>query len=972
MISKICIEKIKEAARIEEVVKDFIPLKIRGKTIKANCEKCGAQGKFEISATKQIAGCWVCSIHSKGAINYLMNWQNMAYQDALIYLGQKYSIDIQYDKKASGKKSKTTKRSSISFRDKQLRGSGIPVKRQRYLLDKDGHSKVEVDRYQAASIDQYWKVDPHGDDMILHYRNLEGDPMTYREKRKGKDIPFIRVRYENPEQHLDRNGNPKKYSQPYKSGTHLWIPETVIKMYQDGAIIETLYIDEGEKKATKKSLHGMPTVGVMGINNLVKEKQLPREFEKIIKKCQVKNVVFTFDADWLDIKASEEAPVDNRPRTFFAAARKYLHHFRAFQNTGIQLNIYLGAIKHNDLELKGVDDLLVSKLLKGKEELLLKDYQAAMIDANGDGEFVQLHKIEGWTDLHLQKLWGLQSPVDFINMHREKLKNLKRFKLRGKWWRFNDRGDHELEQQLLPGEKYWHQEIQERNGKEFVKYNFDFYRIRIFLRNHGFSRIRMQDGEYKFIRLDGRTITETNAQDIRDYVLDYTEDIGEIEVLTKTILPGANRYLGLEALRNIYRSNLELQWNDQDTQYFFFNKKYWKITADGIEEGQLEFLPNYIWADQRINFDPVVLEKPLVQIGYHDKLQSWGLIDQNEEAQQRCDYFNFLVNTSNNHHRVSKDVGDLKGEWQAEVNEILASKLSAMGYALHRYYEGSNRKAVVCMDTKFGEVGESNGRSGKSLFGMAAAQIHKTFEINGKQPNLNQDKFLFDGLDERHALIFMDDIRKSFDFELLLADITNSVKVNPKGATAFRINLKFAQKFIITTNHAIKGDNDSFLDRQLLVGFSDYYNKDHKPIHDFGGEFFREDWSHEQWNLFYNLMACCVQIYLKHGHIVIENENLLAKKLRQDMGEDFMEWADGYFTKEMDESRTAKDEMLSSFLSRYPDQKKWVKHLQFKKKLLAYCKLKGYGFNPRIPTEKGKPGRDKSNNVEYFTIKYDK
>ena len=58
-------------------------------------------------------------------------------------------------------------------------------------------------------------------------------------------------------------------------------------------------------------------------------------------------------------------------------------------------------------------------------------------------------------------------------------------------------------------------------------------------------------------------------------------------------------------------------------------------------------------------------------------------------------------------------------EEQFENNLHFLSKLTALGYLLHRYRNKSCEKAVICMDGRNSEVGESWGRTGKSLFGMA-------------------------------------------------------------------------------------------------------------------------------------------------------------------------------------------------------------------------------------------------------------
>jgi len=63
-------------------------------------------------------------------------------------------------------------------------------------------------------------------------------------------------------------------------------------------------------------------------------------------------------------------------------------------------------------------------------------------------------------------------------------------------------------------------------------------------------------------------------------------------------------------------------------------------------------------------------------------------------------------------------------------------------------------------------------------------------------------------------------------------------------------------KIYLTTNNAINGEGNSYERRQLLIAFSDFYNKDYVPVDDYGVEFF-DEWESDQWSLFYNFAAEC-------------------------------------------------------------------------------------------------------------------
>ena len=54
---------------------------------------------------------------------------------------------------------------------------------------------------------------------------------------------------------------------------------------------------------------------------------------------------------------------------------------------------------------------------------------------------------------------------------------------------------------------------------------------------------------------------------------------------------------------------------------------------------------------------------------------------------------------------------------------------------------------------------------------------------------------------------------------------------------------------------------------------------------DFGVLFFSE-WDFTQWNLTWNMLANCIQLYLKFGVVQAPGERLQQRKLRQEIGGD--------------------------------------------------------------------------------------
>ena len=94
MIPQETVDKILEAARIEEVVGDFVNLKRRGTSLIGLCpfhnEKTPS---FNVSVSKGIYKCFGCG---KGgdSVRFIMDHEKAAYPDALRFLANKYGIEI--------------------------------------------------------------------------------------------------------------------------------------------------------------------------------------------------------------------------------------------------------------------------------------------------------------------------------------------------------------------------------------------------------------------------------------------------------------------------------------------------------------------------------------------------------------------------------------------------------------------------------------------------------------------------------------------------------------------------------------------------------------------------------------------------------------------------------------------------------------------------------------------------------------
>lgn len=113
MIPKAIIEKVLDAAHIEDVVGEFLSLQKRGIIYRALCpfhqEKTPS---FTVTPNRSMFYCFGC--HKGGnAITFLMEHENMTYPEAVKWLGRKYGIEVEEREETIDEKQQRLKRESL-------------------------------------------------------------------------------------------------------------------------------------------------------------------------------------------------------------------------------------------------------------------------------------------------------------------------------------------------------------------------------------------------------------------------------------------------------------------------------------------------------------------------------------------------------------------------------------------------------------------------------------------------------------------------------------------------------------------------------------------------------------------------------------------------------------------------------------------------------------------------------------------
>lgn len=972
---------------------DLFPAEGSGMTKHAKCPKCGKQGKLKGKhvglnivddqvRNRHFVKCNSCGFKAGGgAINVMMEMSDLKFMDACQKIADQTGIQLEFEqekKKADSRQSQ--KDLEGSFCARQLEASGLTFDDVRATVIIDGNT-CQTSPFKKGAIDPgTGKVDDLKDEMVIHYFDLEGRRRQFIPSRnKTRSMPYVRVRWSNPDAHKDKRGKAIKYQTPAGAKTELYIPQRIRSLFQTKTQFDTLFIQEGEKKAEKACKHGINSIAIQGIGNIGrKEEGLPDELQYLVQKCSIKNIVFLMDADWQDLKSElhDNDRVDGRPRDFARALIKFRKYVGTLAQCGIYVDIWFAHVNANDNGDKGIDDLLVNTL-KDREEVLMPQILDSMIAHDGKGEFIDIINITSFTDSKIMDLWNLNSKDDFFDNHHERLVNLKSFRFGDVFWKVED-GAIKMATEFGTGKEFWSVSYDDKGKK---KIDIDLLDMLSFLTANGFRSKKTEDGKRDFIKIERGVITPKDEFDIRNFVLSYVKKATKDHQIHLHFAESISTKLSVSNMCQLDLIQTTAGLPNRSAQQFFFKDAQISITDAMIETSQLI---GPVWSDNLIKRS-FQREQIFRKFEPNDK----GSFDiQLTEAGEECEFLTYIFHTSDMKKGKPRSQKD-----EEEKAMHIANKITCLGFLLRDFKFLTETKAVIAMDAAMSEVGTSKGRTGKSIFGVAISHFINQAMLDGRNTS-NDDQYIFSEVTRQTKSIFIDDINMNFDFGRFYQRITGKLNVNPKAQARFFIPYELAPKFIITTNHAISGLDDSAMARAIFISFSDWYNKDYTPIEEFGHSMF-SDWDDRQWQLFDNLMAESVMLYMRSyekgwaqpgcGAINPPMEDIRRRTLRQEMGEIFLSWAEIYFAPDGDHinTRIIRRNLYEAYLTEFGIKSTQLSAKSFRQKLIAFCEYTGMHLNAHRRDAKGltfaqhfslHPGRtfigdrDLSASQEFYTI----
>jgi hypothetical protein len=370
------------------------------------------------------------------------------------------------------------------------------------------------------------------------------------------------------------------------------------------------------------------------------------------------------------------------------------------------------------------------------------------------------------------------------------------------------------------------------------------HKLKAFLQDSGYRKLYPSAGAgFVLVHVSRNLVHITNSKLIKDYVLRYVENVGDMAVYDK--LASATRYFADEYLSMLDPISIAFVEDVKEYCNLYFRNSCVRVYKDGIEVIDYANLGGYIWADR-------VIDREFVE----------GVSSDGEFKR-----FMMLV--------AGKDMGRFDAH------------RSTLGYLMHGFKDLSNNRAVIYNDSTMSD--NPNGGTGKGIMVQAMRAMRKVAEIDGKTFSFDKG-FPYQTVSADDQILVFDDVQRYFVFEKIFSLITEGITIEKKNKDAIKLPVQKSPKIVITTNYTINGDGSSHERRRWEVEMSDHFGINHTPKDEFGHQLFL-DWRQEEWARFDAFMILCIELYLGRGLVQAKWVNLDNRKFAGKTDMDFFEWA---------------------------------------------------------------------------------
>lgn len=254
--SDITIRQLRESADIRYCVPGA---DVTRATSYVTCPQCGKSGKGKgLCVThkggKNLAKCFSCGLTLSDAIAATMLYEcgndRRRYPEAIKKTADACGLYIQSEDEIRAQQvQRAAKKIEKSFCERQLEASGLTIEDVMVRVQTEDGERLEPSM-RRGGLDRLGNLRPGDDEMLIYYYRLDGTMEKYPSRGiRGALRDYIRVRWSNPSLHTPEGSTREnKYQTPAGAPTKFYIPQRIRDLYQAEKVIETLVIQEGEKK----------------------------------------------------------------------------------------------------------------------------------------------------------------------------------------------------------------------------------------------------------------------------------------------------------------------------------------------------------------------------------------------------------------------------------------------------------------------------------------------------------------------------------------------------------------------------------------------------------------------------------------------------------------------------------------------------------------------------------------------------
>lgn len=514
--------------------------------------------------------------------------------------------------------------------------------------------------------------------------------------------------------------------------------------------------------------------------------------------------------------------------------------------------------------------------------------------------------------------------------------------------------------------RFWDEIPQYNRNGDFTGYKYDVNNVHLynFLAGCGFYRLKTlnkNDDDY-YIQVKGNVVAQVRTQQIRDFVNGFLAERNYPVPLRNAFLRSTR--MNETSLMNLPTTELDFSFSERGCQYMFFMNAAWRVTPDGIEELKPGTFDRFMW-DEKVLPYRVDRMEPLFEINFDENNGDFVL--KLPEKEKRPILLQYLINTCRMHWKVeelgveeltatgTKIRRELTPEERKEEDHHIINRLYTLGYMMHRYKDASRPWAVWALESKLTDEDESKGGSGKSIFINIPKYFQKVEVIPGRDPRVTENKHMLENVDEHTDFVVVDDADRFLNINYFYPLITGDWSINPKNTRSFTLPFARAPKIGFSSNFPPRNADQSTNRRLLYTVFSDYYHNgpndefsdERSPYTEFQKNLF-QDFTEKEWNETINLVAQCLQFYLRWPEKINPPlANVNKRNLKNIMGDGFQHWADVYFCEE--------NKHLDELVPRQKAYDSCIKEINMKqltaqgfmKKINAWCQFNDYTLNPK-------------------------